>query len=232
LAVLTLIVSSYLIGCNSATFAPLRIRSTYDAAAGGARGMPTYRSARGRASASAPACPFTSSRGEVPFLSRTAHRCAVVPTAVRKVGYSSERLCAVDFGASCGSALAGVPASVLGELRLSKVLLRAGYCAAGCGGAFARRRSSTLLLPEQLASSAPKMDTTRMRIMTLSRGNRSITVREVNCDYIMWPSPQSWPRGTICGLGVLAPVAPRGFEIFFDPPGLWKASRLAALRGL
>src|SRR5215510_12246251 len=35
LAVLTLIVSSYLIGCctgNSATFAPLRIRSTYDAA--------------------------------------------------------------------------------------------------------------------------------------------------------------------------------------------------------
>src|SRR3984893_5431346 len=35
LTVLTLIVSSYLIGCctgNSATFAPLRIRSTYDAA--------------------------------------------------------------------------------------------------------------------------------------------------------------------------------------------------------
>src|SRR6516165_12481997 len=34
LAVLTLIVSSYLVGCctdNSATFAPLRIRSTYDA---------------------------------------------------------------------------------------------------------------------------------------------------------------------------------------------------------
>ena len=151
------------------------------------------------------AYPFTSSRGEVPFLSRTAHRCAVVPTAVRKVGYSSERLCAVDFGASCGSALAGVPASVLGELRLSKVLLRAGYCAAGCGGAFARRRPSTLLLPEQLASSAPKMDTTRMRIMTLSRGNRSITVREVKCDYIMWHSPQSWPRGTICGLRGLGP---------------------------
>jgi len=83
----------------------------------------------------------------------------------------------VDFGASCGSALAVVPASVLGELRLSNVFLRAVYCAAGCGGAFARRRSSTLLLPEQLASSAPKMDTTRMRIMTLSRGNRSITVR-------------------------------------------------------
>ena len=208
MAVLTLIVSSYLIGCNSATFAPLKIRLTYDAAAGGARGMPTYRSARGRASASAPACPFTSSRGEVPFLSRTAHRCAVVPTAVRKVGYSSERLCAVDFGASCGSALAGVPASVLGELRL----LRAGYCAAGCGGAFARRRSSTLLLPEQLASSAPKMDTTRMRIMTLSRGNRSITVREMNCDYIMWHSPsvlatpddmrarRSWPRSPLGGL--------------------------------
>jgi hypothetical protein len=145
-------------------------------------------------------------------LSRTAHRCAVVPTAVRKVGYSSERLCAVDFGASCGSALAGVPASVLGELRLSKVLLRAGYCAAGCGGAFARRRSSTLLLPEQLASSAPKMDTTRMRIMTLSRGNRSITVREMNCDYIMWHSPsvlatpddmrarRSWPRSPLGGL--------------------------------
>src|SRR6516225_662357 len=101
---------------------------------------------------------------------RGPHRCT-------KVGYSSERLCAVDFGASCGSALAVVPASVLGELRLSNVFLRAVYCAAGCGGAFARRRSSTLLLPEQLASSAPKMDTTRMRIMTLSRGNRSITVR-------------------------------------------------------
>jgi hypothetical protein len=64
------------------------------------------------------------------------------------------------------------------------------------------------------------MDTTRMRIMTLSRGNRSITVREVNCDYIMWPSPQSWPRGTICGLGGLGPGRPSGVcEIFFDPPG-------------
>ena len=95
-----------------------------------------------------------------------------------------------------------------GELRL----LRAGYCAAGCGGAFARRRSSTLLLPEQLASSAPKMDTTRMRIMTLSRGNRSITVREMNCNYIMWHSPsvlatpddmrarRSWPRSPLGGL--------------------------------
>jgi len=28
----------------------------------------------------------------------------------------------------------------LGELRLSKVLLRGVYCVAGCGGAFARRR--------------------------------------------------------------------------------------------
>jgi hypothetical protein len=83
----------------------------------------------------------------------------------------------VDFGASCGSALAVVPASVVGELRLPKVLLRAVYCVVGYGGAFARRSSSTLLLPEQLASSAPKMDTTRMRIMTLSRGSRSITVR-------------------------------------------------------
>src|SRR6516162_1600452 len=101
---------------------------------------------------------------------RGPHRCA-------KVGYSSERLCAVDFGASCGSALAVVPAPVLGELRLSNVFLGVVYCAAGCGGAFPRRRPSTLLLPEQLASSAPKMDTTRMRIMTLSRGNRSITVR-------------------------------------------------------
>jgi hypothetical protein len=69
--------------------------------------------------------------------------------------------------------------------------------------------------------------------MTLSRGNRSITVREVNGDYIMWPSPQSRPRGTICGLGGLGPGRPSGVcEIFFDPPGLWKASRLAALRGL
>ena len=78
------------------------------------------------------------------------------------------------FGASCGSALAVVPASVLGALRLSKVLLGAVYCVAGCGGAFPRKRSSTLLLPEQLASTAPKMETTRMRIMTLSRGSRSI----------------------------------------------------------
>jgi hypothetical protein len=41
------------------------------------------------------------------------------------------------------SALAVMPASVLGVLGLSKALLPA-----GCGGAFARRRSSTLLLPE------------------------------------------------------------------------------------
>ena len=46
----------------------------------------------------------------------------------------------MDFGASCGSALAVVPAPVLGELRLSNVFLRAVYCAAGCGGAFPRRR--------------------------------------------------------------------------------------------
>jgi hypothetical protein len=83
----------------------------------------------------------------------------------------------VDLGASCGSALAEVPASVLDELRLPKALLRAVSCVVEYGGAFARRRSSTLLLPEQLASSAPKMDTTRMRIMTLSRGSRLITVR-------------------------------------------------------
>src|SRR6516225_8297359 len=62
------------------------------------------------------------------------------PHCCAKVGYSSERLCAVDFGASCGSALAVVPAPVLGELRLSNVFLRAVYCAAGCGGAFPRRR--------------------------------------------------------------------------------------------
>ena len=102
---------------------------------------------------------------------------AASPRRCARVGYSSERLWAVDFGASCGSALAVVPASVLGELRLPKVLLRAVSCVVGYGGAFARRRSSTLLLPEQLASSAPKMDTTRMRSMTLSRGSRSITVR-------------------------------------------------------
>ena len=97
----------------------------------------------------------------------------------------------MDFGASCGSALAVVPASVLGELRLPKVLLRAVYCVVGYGGAFARRRSSTLLLPEQLASSAPKMDTTRMRIMTLSRGSRSITVRVFFAQHLYGRSPAS-----------------------------------------
>ena len=97
----------------------------------------------------------------------------------------------MDFGASCGSALAVVPASLLGELRLSNVFLRAVYCAAGCGGAFPRRRPSTLLLPEQLASSAPKMDTTRMRIMTLSRGSRSITVWVFFAQHLYGRSPAS-----------------------------------------
>src|SRR5262245_22227773 len=42
------------------------------------------------------------------------------PRRCARVGYSSEGLCAVDFGDSCGSALAVVPASVLEELRLPK----------------------------------------------------------------------------------------------------------------
>jgi hypothetical protein len=54
--------------------------------------------------------------------------------------------------------------------RPSEWFLGAAYCVAGRrgGGVFAHAgtMSSSLLLPEQLASSAPKIATTRMRIMT------------------------------------------------------------------
>jgi hypothetical protein len=69
-------------------------------------------------------------------------------TTVAREDYSSETLCALDFGGSRGSPLAVGTDSVLGALRLSKALLRAGFCVDGCGGAFARRSSSTLLLPD------------------------------------------------------------------------------------
>jgi hypothetical protein len=53
--------------------------------------------------------------------------------------------------------------------RPSEWFLGAAYCVAGRrGGVFAHAgtMSSSLLLPEQLASSAPKIATTRIRIMT------------------------------------------------------------------
>src|SRR5258708_17535143 len=85
--------------------------------------------------------------------------------ACAEVVYSSERLRTTDFGGSCGSASTVVRVPASGVPRLSKPLLLAVYCVGGCEGAFARRRSSTLLLPEQAASSAPKIDTTIMRTM-------------------------------------------------------------------
>ena len=47
-------------------------------------------------------------------------------------------------------------------------VLRALYCVAGCGGVFAQAgtMSSTLLLPEQAASSAVRTEMTTMRSMT------------------------------------------------------------------
>ena len=72
----------------------------------------------------------------------------------------------MDFSASCGSASGAVRVSASGGLRFSKWLLRGGV------GVFARRMSSTLVLPEQAASRAPKTDRTIMRIMTGFLGMR------------------------------------------------------------
>jgi hypothetical protein len=56
--------------------------------------------------------------------------------------------------------------------RLSKWFLRAVDCVAGRGVAPAGTMSSNLLLPEQAASSAPKIDITTMRIMAAILGIR------------------------------------------------------------
>src|SRR5229473_2643619 len=87
--------------------------------------------------------------------------------ACAEVVYSSERLRTTDFGGSCGSASTVVRVPASGVPRLSKPLLRAVYCVGGCDRAFARRISSTLVLPEQAASRAAKIDTAIMPIMTI-----------------------------------------------------------------
>jgi hypothetical protein len=89
-----------------------------------------------------------------------------VPACTEAV-YSSERLRTTDFGGSCGTASTVVRVPVSGVPRLSKPLLRAVYCVGGGDGALARKISATLLLPEQAASRAPKIDTAIMRIMTI-----------------------------------------------------------------
>jgi hypothetical protein len=71
---------------------------------------------------------------------------------------------------------------ISGVLRLSEPLVRAVYCVGGCGGAFARKISATLLLPEQAASRAPKIDKTIMRIMTSGLAECLFLTAEVGCE--------------------------------------------------
>src|SRR5262249_6961682 len=72
----------------------------------------------------------------------------------------------MDFCASCGSDsdMTRV-ASSRAALAFSIRLLPAVYCIVGFDGELARRMLSSLLLPEHAASSAPKRQTTTMRIM-------------------------------------------------------------------
>src|SRR5262249_17572044 len=72
------------------------------------------------------------------------------------------------FGSCCGSAAGGARCSAASGPRPWTWVLRALYCIAGCGGVFAQAgtMSSTLLLPEQAASSAARTDMTTMRTMT------------------------------------------------------------------
>src|SRR5262245_48506435 len=101
-------------------------------------------------------------------------RCAACAEAI----YSSERLRTTDFGDSCGTASTVVRVTVSGAPRLSKPLLRAVYCVGGGDGAFARKISATLLLPEQAASTAAKIDTAIMRIMTIEVASLLLLKRE------------------------------------------------------
>jgi hypothetical protein len=101
-------------------------------------------------------------------------RCAACAEAV----YSSERLRTTDFGGSGGTASTVVRVPASGVPRLSKPLLRAVYCVGGGDGAFARKISATLLLPEQAASRAAKIDTAIMRIMTIGVASLLLPKRE------------------------------------------------------
>jgi len=67
---------------------------------------------------------------------------------------------------------------VSGVPRLSKLLLLAVYGVGGCDGVFARKISATLLLPEQAASRAAKIDTAIMRIMTIGVASLLLLKRE------------------------------------------------------
>src|SRR6516162_6925736 len=92
----------------------------------------------------------------------------------RTQAHSSLGLSPWVFFVSCGSAAGAPRGSAAGVARGSEAsvvrwFLGAAYCAVGCrGGVFAQLGtiSSSLLLPEQLASSALKIPTTRMRSMT------------------------------------------------------------------
>jgi hypothetical protein len=108
--------------------------------------------------------PVHRSASALPQATKTyGYYCIAAPSA-KALPYSSEALRGVDFGSS-GSAL-GISRVVSrsGGVRLSKWLF--GDCIVECRGGFARRISSTLLLPEQAASSIPNPDKRIMRTMT------------------------------------------------------------------
>src|SRR5262249_16100220 len=110
--------------------------------------------------------------------------------------YSSEGFAASGFfGSCCGSAAGGARCSAASGPRPWTWVLRALYWVAGWGGVFAQAgtMSSTLLLPEQAASSAARTDMKTMRTMTavLAIGCPPMRTSEGSRTFALWQTLRS-----------------------------------------